>query len=422
MAFTLNPGTILHSPTRDYTIVRTLGQGGFGITYLVESPMVVGGINITARFAIKELFLQVLCERHSDAVSITYPNSARTEVTNALRAFVSEANRLQKLGIEHDNIVKVGDVFEANNTAYYVMEYLDGVTLTEYVRQRQRLSFAEAESLLRPLFEAVATLHAQSVAHYDIKPHNIMIVEKDGRQRAVLIDFGLAKHYDGQGQATSSMMAAGYTPGYAPVEQYTGIRRFAPTADVYALSATMLYCLTGHTPAKADELNLDAVCDELLDLGLEPERANELLRALEYRPGDRHPDAGAFTAALFGVGTATIAAKTRLRPVQPTVRPAAKPAPAKPAAKRTPAKKANSNSIKVFSAIMIIFMTVVAIVVTLSLSKGGSDYEYEDRDSVYTWQEAPVAEAPAPDTVPAEEPADSCAAPEAWWADTCAYE
>ena len=300
MASSLAAGTVLHSPTRDYTIVRTLGQGGFGITYLVESRVVIGGLSTTIRFAIKELFLQVLCERGADAVSVSYPNSAKTEVSNALRAFVSEAGRLQRLGIQHDNIVKVGDVFEANNTAYYVMEYLDGVSLAEYVRQRGRLTFAQAQALLQPVYEAVAVLHRNSVAHYDIKPQNIMIVNRDGREHAVLIDFGLAKHYDGQGQATSSLATSGYTPGYAPVEQYTGIHRFSPAADVYALAATMTFCLTGHAPAKADELNLDQVCDELLNLGVEAEHANELLRGLEYRPGDRHPNAEALSTALFG--------------------------------------------------------------------------------------------------------------------------
>ena len=318
MASSLAAGTVLHSPTRDYTIVRTLGQGGFGITYLVESRVVIGGLSATIRFAIKELFLQVLCERGADAVSVSYPNSAKTEVSNALRAFVSEAGRLQRLGIQHDNIVKVGDVFEANNTAYYVMEYLDGVSLAEYVRQRGRLNFAQAQALLQPVYEAVAVLHRNSVAHYDIKPQNIMIVNRDGREHAVLIDFGLAKHYDGQGQATSSLATSGYTPGYAPVEQYTGIHRFSPAADVYALAATMTFCLTGHAPAKADELNLDQVCDELLNLGVEAEHANELLRGLEYRPGDRHPNAEALSTALFGTTPIPPRPKPQPRPVAQT--------------------------------------------------------------------------------------------------------
>lgn len=401
MASSLAAGTVLHSPTRDYTIVRTLGQGGFGITYLVESRVVIGGLSTTVRFAIKELFLQVLCERGADAVSVSYPNSAKTEVSNALHAFVSEAGRLQRLGIQHDNIVKVGDVFEANNTAYYVMEYLDGVSLAEYVRQRGRLNFGQAQVLLRPVYEAVAVLHRNSVAHYDIKPQNIMIVNRSGREHAVLIDFGLAKHYDGQGQATSSLATSGYTPGYAPVEQYTGIHRFAPTADVYALAATMTFCLTGHAPAKADELNLDQVCDELLNLGVEAEHANELLRGLEYRPGNRHPNAEALTTALFGNA-----------PIPPRPEPSlhslvySPPMPPKP----KPAPSSDNRRKPWLIPAIVVAVLILALIIWLIAKPSGADIT-EEVDTIVPEQVDSLAcdSAAAPATVaeptPAPEPA-----------------
>lgn len=414
MASSLAAGTVLHSPTRDYTIVRTLGQGGFGITYLVESRVVIGGLSTTVRFAIKELFLQVLCERGADAVSVSYPNSAKTEVSNALRAFVSEAGRLQRLGIQHDNIVKVGDVFEANNTAYYVMEYLDGVSLAEYVRQRGRLNFGQAQVLLRPVYEAVAVLHRNSVAHYDIKPQNIMIVNRSGREHAVLIDFGLAKHYDGQGQATSSLATSGYTPGYAPVEQYTGIHRFAPTADVYALAATMTFCLTGHAPAKADELNLDQVCDELLSLGVEAEHANELLRGLEYRPGDRHPNAEALTTALFGTTPSAVPTQPRPqpRPVAPTpLGPKPRllssvygpPMPPKP--KPTPSGDTRRNRWLIPA--IVVTTLVIALIIWLLSKPSGADTT-EEVDSIVPEQVDSIAvcdSAAAPAIEPESEPA-----------------
>lgn len=414
MASSLAAGTVLHSPTRDYTIVRTLGQGGFGITYLVESRVVIGGLSATIRFAIKELFLQVLCERGADAVSVSYPNSAKTEVSNALRAFVSEAGRLQRLGIQHDNIVKVGDVFEANNTAYYVMEYLDGVSLAEYVRQRGRLDFAQAQALLQPVYEAVAVLHRNSVAHYDIKPQNIMIVNRNGREHAVLIDFGLAKHYDGQGQATSSLATSGYTPGYAPVEQYTGIHRFAPTADVYALAATMTFCLTGHAPAKADELNLDQVCDELLSLGVEAEHANELLRGLEYRPGDRHPNAEALTAALFGTTPISPGPKPQPRSIAQTPtgpKPHLQssvygpPMPPKP----KPAPSGDTRRKRWLIPAIVVAVLVIALIIWLLAKPSGADIT-EEADTIVPEQVDSVAcdsvvPAPEPEPEPASAPA-----------------
>ena len=296
----LAPGTELRSSRRTYTIQRVLGQGGFGITYLVETDFRMGNIDYTARFAVKEHFIQMLCERDSSTNRVRFLQSASKEVETSKRAFVSEAERLQRLGIDHRNIVKVDEVFEANGTAYYVMEYLEGGSLAEYVKTHGgRLSWAETARLMQPICDAVAMLHRNRVAHYDIKPQNIMVMTDKQGLRPVLIDFGLAKHYDGQGEATSSIAARGYTPGYATNEQYQGITSFSPRADVYALAATICYCLTGHAPAKAAELDLDKLCDELLSLGVDASVANILLRGLEFRAADRPADAGALAAALF---------------------------------------------------------------------------------------------------------------------------
>lgn len=111
-------------------------------------------------------------------------------------------------------------------------------------------------------------LHANNVAHYDIKPQNIIIQQDEDGIRPVLIDFGLAKHYDEQGNATSTGVA-GYSHGYAPIEQIAGLRSFSPATDVYALAGTFVYCLTGHAPAPAVELNRDALREELSNLGVD---------------------------------------------------------------------------------------------------------------------------------------------------------
>ena len=304
----LSPGTEVRSPQRTYTIQRVLGQGGFGITYLVETQLKMGKISFSAKFALKEHFIQMMCEREATTNRVRFVQSATKEVQNSMRAFISEAQRLQRLGIDHRNIVNVDEVFEANGTAYYVMEYLDGGSLADYVKTHGgRLSWTETKALMQPICDAVAMLHRNRVAHYDIKPQNIMVMTDKQGLRPVLIDFGLAKHYDGQGEATSSLAAGGYTPGYAPMEQYTGLRQFSPASDVYALAATVCFCLTGHAPAKADELNLDTLCDELLTVGVDAAIANVLLQAMELRATDRPADAGALTASLFnGTPMATI--------------------------------------------------------------------------------------------------------------------
>ena len=319
----LSPGTEVRSSQRTYTIQRVLGQGGFGITYLVETDLKMGKLSFTGKFALKEHFIQMLCEREATTNRVRFVQSATKEVESSMRAFISEAQRLQRLGIDHRNIVNVDEVFEANGTAYYVMEYLDGGSLANYVKTHGgRLSWEETAELMRPICEAVAMLHDNRVAHYDIKPQNIMVMTDKQGLRPVLIDFGLAKHYDGQGEATSSIAAGGYTPGYAPIEQYTGLRQFSPASDVYALAATICFCLTGHSPAKADDLDLDALCDELLALGVSDTVANVLLRAMELRAAKRPANAGVLASALFnGAPLATI------RKPQPKPEPIPVPAP-----------------------------------------------------------------------------------------------
>lgn len=295
----LKEGTVLHSPKRDYVVIKVLGRGGFGITYLVESEVQIDNIVVTTRFAVKEHFIGTLSSRENDSQNVVSSQPVTDEVERSMKAFIAEANRLQKLGINHPNIVRVNEVFMANNTAYYVMEYLEGCSLVDYVKQHKRLTWEQVSDLLHPVIDAVGVLHANNVAHYDIKPQNIMVVQNKGKARAVLIDFGLAKHYDGKGKATSSIAAAGYTHGYAPVEQYGGITNFQPTADVYALTATLVFCLTGEAPERAQELNLDNLRATLIKYGLDAGVCTKLLKGMEYRIGDRPANAGKLASILF---------------------------------------------------------------------------------------------------------------------------
>lgn len=299
----LSPGTIVRSPKRAYTIRRVLGQGGFGITYLVDTPFKMGSITFKGKFALKELFVSVYCHRSNNSCEVAYDASKAQEVARFRRSFVSEAQRLQRLGLNHSNIVSVDEVFEANGTAYYVMEYLEGDTLEKFVAKHGgRLTFAQASELLRPICDAVAMLHANNVAHYDIKPQNIIIQQDEDGIRPVLIDFGLAKHYDDQGNATSTGIV-GYSHGYAPIEQLAGLQSFSPATDVYALAGTFVYCLTGHAPAKALELNRDALRNELQSLGLDVIRTGALLKAMALLATDRTPNAAAFRDVIFAVTT-----------------------------------------------------------------------------------------------------------------------
>lgn len=111
-------------------------------------------------------------------------------------------------------------------------------------------------SIINPIIEAVQYLHGNRMTHLDIKPDNIMLShDENGNSRPVLIDFGLSKHYDKNGKPTSTINTLGCSDGYAPVEQYAGITTFSPSADIYALGATMWFCLTGMNPKRSSDLN-----------------------------------------------------------------------------------------------------------------------------------------------------------------------
>lgn len=248
-------GTIIRSSTQSYRIEKVLGAGGFGITYQASTMVKFGNFASRINVAIKEHFLGKLCERETDSSRVVYSNPVKYEVENSRKDFISEAQRLHKVGVNHHNIVKVNEVFEANNTAYYVMEYLSGESLRNYVRHKSALSESAMIEVMRPIVDAVTYLHRNRMTHLDIKPDNIMITaDEDDTIRPVLIDFGLSKHYDNNGRPTSTINTLGCSDGYAPIEQYAGITTFTPQADVYAMGATMLFCLTGRDPTKSTEI------------------------------------------------------------------------------------------------------------------------------------------------------------------------
>lgn len=311
---TLAPGTVIRGPERSYTIIKVLGQGGFGITYLVSGKVRVGNIVVDVRFAMKEHFISSLCSRDGATKSVQFSAPVAEQVGRSMKAFIKESRRLQSLGIDHPNVVRINEVFEANNTAYYVMEYIEGASLQDYVKKHGPMSADTAKALLEPLIEAVATLHGNNIAHYDIKPANIMLSEEaDGSLRPVLIDFGLAKHYDDAGHATSSIAAAGYSAGYAPLEQYAGISSFSPRCDVYALAATLYFCVTGHAPKAAQQLRSDEVRRDLEPI-LSPQDTDQMVRSLSIIAENRPADAGELAAALYGDAPVT---KTRIEPQKP---------------------------------------------------------------------------------------------------------
>ena len=259
--WTLPKGTVVKSPEHSYMIQEVLGQGGFGITYKVidENNQVL---------ALKEHFMRRHCERKDDMVTMDFNAAAAREVKDSLKEFKREGRLLKEISDQCPNIVSVNEVFEANNTAYYSMEYLGGGSLRDLVRKiGGPLDEEEAKAIMMPIAEALTYLHSQKILHMDIKPDNIVmrVNPDDDTPTPVLIDFGVSLHFDDKDKLTTTHHIAGVTRGFSPIEQYDPIERFAPTVDIYALAATWFYLLAGHNPKAATEIKKKDILQSLPD-------------------------------------------------------------------------------------------------------------------------------------------------------------
>lgn len=337
MSYELQPGQRLDSGSNQYIIRSVLGSGGFGITYSASFSTTIGSLPVQVIVAIKEHFLKNDCDR-DDSHAITYSKPASDRVENSLRTFISEARRLQSISGGHPNIVHVSEVFSANNTAYYVMEYIEGRSLAELVRETGPLSWQNTYELMKPIVGAVAYLHNNKITHLDIKPANIMLASENDSVRPVLIDFGLSKHYNEDGTATSALNIQGYSDGFAPIEQYAGISTFSPMSDVYSLAATIIFCLTGKTPPPA--LQLDRETADRLIPGDVPQNVRHiLLDALKMRPNERINNAGTLLSALSNAWEAPMPPMPPMPPI---------PQPNKSDEK--PAEKAENDATRIVGA------------------------------------------------------------------------
>lgn len=250
-----------------YIIEKVLGQGGFGITYLATHSF------LEKQVAIKEFFPKDFCERNGNTSHITLGNANTLELVAKLKEkFLKEAKNISKLN--HPNIVAIHDIFEENGTAYYLMGFIDGVSLNDKIKSFGAMSEQEALKYIRAVGAAVAYMHTKSMNHLDIKPANIMLRESD--DTPILIDFGLAKQYDSTGEQTSTT-PIGISHGYAPVEQYRpgGVSTFTPQTDVYALGATLFALLSGTTPPHYSDILEDGLPE------LPPSVSQETVAAIE---------------------------------------------------------------------------------------------------------------------------------------------
>ena len=246
--FALKPGTILEGK---YLVGEMLGQGGFGITYIGFDLL------LEQKVAIKEYYPMSTGMVSRDGHSTVVWSSAmmgKTGTQKGFDSFLKEARKMAKLG-GIPGVVGVKSVFIQNETAYIVMDFIEGETLLKKLQKNGPMDFDSCVKLMTPIMQALAEVHEHGIIHRDISPDNIM-VRPDGK--LILLDLGAAKDLDIQGNdgsVQSSQMVAKH--GFSPIEQYSKSGKVGPWTDIYAMAATIYYCCTGILPPPATDRTID---------------------------------------------------------------------------------------------------------------------------------------------------------------------
>ena len=281
-----------------FIVGKVLGKpGGFGITYLGWD------INLATLVAVKEYLPRDYAGRDSDHASVMAHSREDASLFRfGLEQFLQEARTLARF--DHPNVVRTRSFFEQNGTAYLVMDYLQGVNLSEYLASKGgRLNEQQAGEIMLPILDGLQEVHAKGFLHRDIKPQNIYVTSTG---RPILLDFGAARQAMGERSRSLSVVL---TPGFSPYEQYHRRGEQGPWTDIYALAATSYYLLTGHAPPDAPER---VASDELIPLrqlaptvstGLE----SAIMQSLSLEAAGRPQDVFIFRDILYGRAAAATA-------------------------------------------------------------------------------------------------------------------
>lgn len=233
----LYPGMVLHDR---YIVGQVLGFGGFGITYKAWDK------NLNTVVAIKEYYYTGVVTRQPGTQDVTiYAQNRRAEFQHFLNRFLDEARYTAKFS-KNSNIVNIFEFFEANNTAYMVMEYLEGTPLNELLKQNA-MDTEQCVSVMQSICSALKTVHSEGIIHRDISPDNIFLCSSG---KVKLIDFGAARFSKREDQQTVKLTQV-MKPGFSPPEQYQSISEQGPWTDIYALGATLYYMITGTKPVES---------------------------------------------------------------------------------------------------------------------------------------------------------------------------
>lgn len=281
----LGQGSVLAG---QYVIEKVLGQGGFGITYMATDH------KTGEKVAVKEFFPDTLAYREKTQV-ISYPGERGDNFQYGKEGFLQEAQTLAQF-MENENIVHIHSYFEENGTAYFVMDYIEGTSFDEYLKQQGgKISVLEAEKILIPIMDALDAVHAKGIIHRDVTPDNIYICS-DGTVK--LLDFGAARYSLGDKSKSLDIILK---HGFAPKEQYTRHGRQGPYTDIYSLAATFYFAITGRRPPDSvDRLEEDdLIPPSALGIEITDYQEKALFTALEVQPQNRFVSMSVFKQVLL---------------------------------------------------------------------------------------------------------------------------
>ena len=373
-----------------YLVGRALGQGGFGITYLGWNRY------LDKKVAIKEYYPSAFVDRNAthDTTVVCRTEQMEGFFSENRKRFLREAKTLAKLE-EVPQIVSILDFFEANHTAYIVMEYLQGSDLRDYIqKQGGRLSPTQTLNIMRPVMAALVKVHEAGLVHRDISPDNIML-QYDGSVK--LMDFGAVRSVNNAAvdkeltQATQAIVKH----GFAPIEQYSARGSIGPWSDEYALCATMYYCMTGRVPMNAtdrieeeSEINWDEI------QGLTAQQKEILRKGTAIRAKDRYHDIRQLMDALFAPPVQNpVPQPTVQKPVPQPQPPVPQPpvpqpvfVPEPPAREEKKSQKSGKKGIFVLLGALVLAAVVLLAIPNGMKEKDGRKYYYRWGSPVTGWK------------------------------------
>ncbi|MDH6311836.1 Kae1-associated kinase Bud32 [Parabacteroides sp. PFB2-10] len=273
-----------------YRLTHVVGQGGFGITYKgvwnTEVKGSLGTVDTEVPIAVKEYFFKDYCYRDSETKEVKVHSETGNNLFHKFKEkLIKEARILSD--VHHPHIVNVLEVFEENNTAYIVMEYISGLSLKEVMERDGVMPENRVLRYIHQIGEALQFVHDKNILHLDIKPSNILI---DQRNNARLIDFGVSKRYDTEQQETSTTMLT-LSKGFASIEQYDneGTQVFSPYPDIYSLGASLYNLLTGKIPVESIlRATRPMTKPTVVNKAISAKTESVILKAMEIVPADRY--------------------------------------------------------------------------------------------------------------------------------------